>query len=73
MFENDDDDFPLKCPNCLHEFYEKVGRIKAGIDTRCPDCGTVITHPAGEFQRLLENRNNEIRDYLRRFMRLTFR
>ncbi len=70
LFENDADDFPIKCPHCLHEFYEKVGRIKAGERTRCPDCGVNITHPTEQFNRMLQGQNKAIKDYLGRFMRL---
>lgn len=76
MFENDDDDFPLKCPNCGQEFYEKVGRIKTGFQVHCPDnpvCGINFTYRAEEFERLLKNCDNEIRDYLWQFKRLTIR
>lgn len=72
MFEKDSDDFPIKCDACGEEFNEKVGRIKSGFDSRCPNpaCGLRITHPAEQFRRLLENRNDEMPTYLRRFMRL---
>lgn len=72
MFEKDDDDFPVKCPVCGEEFHEKVGRIKAGLDSRCPDCKTNISHPATQFTRLLEDRDNAMRDYFRQFIRLTY-
>ncbi len=70
MFENDSDDFPIKCTGCGEEFYEKVGRIKAGLDSRCPACNLRLTHPAEQFRRVLENINGARPDYLGRFVRL---
>ena len=31
--------WPIKCHVCLHEFTQKVGRMRAGKDLRCPECG----------------------------------
>lgn len=70
MFEHDDDSFPIKCPSCAKEFYEKVGRIKSGLDSICPDCGLRITHPAEQFKRLLQDAHKALPDYLRRFVQL---
>lgn len=70
MFENDDDPFPVKCQGCGEEFYEKIGRIKAGLDSRYPRCQLRLTHPAEQFRRVLENINGARPDYFGRFVRL---
>jgi hypothetical protein len=35
MYE-DDDLWPIKCPECGNEFLEKVSRIKTGERIKCP-------------------------------------
>jgi len=70
MFEKDTDQFPIKCPNCHEEFFEKLGRIQAGLDSRCPDCQLRITHQAHQVDRILERGSQERVDYLRKFLRL---
>lgn len=70
---SDDDSFPIKCPYCKHEFFEKIGRIKTGV-TVCPasGCHSRIAHPAKEFALILSDQgSNARRDYFGRFMRLT--
>ena len=73
MFEQDHDDFPVKCPKCHYEFYEKVGRIKSGFRCVCPDCSLGMTHQAEEFSRVLQNTDNALVDYLGKFKRLRTR
>lgn len=73
MYE-DNDDFPIKCPHCAHEFFEKVGSIKAGRHTICPElgCGNRIAHPTEQFAFIMSNEGRDARrDYFRRFLRLT--
>ena len=73
MFEQDSDEFPIRCPNCGEEFYEKVGRIKSGLDLRCPhlpDCGARLTNQAEEFDRFLKSDAETRMHYFRQFMRL---
>ena len=48
MYE-DDDLWPIKCPECLEEFVEKIGRMKAGEKSRCPGCSLNLRHPTEEF------------------------
>ncbi len=38
MYE-DKDLWPFKCPQCLKEFTEEIGRLKANPAVICPDCG----------------------------------
>jgi rubredoxin len=39
MYE-DTDVWPIKCANCGYEFTEEIGRIEAGDEIGCPECGT---------------------------------
>ena len=48
MYE-DDDLWPIKCSYCLNEFTEKIGRIKTTWASRCPECGTNLSHPDKQF------------------------
>jgi hypothetical protein len=49
LFQNDSDDFPIKCWKCKGEYLEKVAQIKSG-QSQCPckdaveACGARITH-----------------------------
>ena len=45
----DQDPWPFKCPNCLHEFTEQIGRINAGAQVVCPSCRTWLTDHDKEF------------------------
>jgi transposase-like protein len=70
LFEQADDDFPVKCPKCFKEFHEKVGRIKSSLRCICPDCGLRMTYQTEEITRVLQNTDNALQDYLRQFKRL---
>jgi hypothetical protein len=48
MYE-DEDLWPIKCPECLDEFTEQIGRMKAGQQSRCPGCSLNLRHPKEEF------------------------
>lgn len=48
MYE-DDDLWPIKCPECGEEFTEKIGRMKAGEQSRCPRCLLNLWHPKEQF------------------------
>lgn len=48
MYETDDD-WPLKCPECRHEFTENIGRMEAGAKSQCPSCGLNVVHPREQF------------------------
>ena len=73
MFDKDEDEFPIKCPHCLEEFYENVGRIKAGLHSHCPGvgCGVHLAHPAHQFDQLVTENGEALQDYFRQFKRLT--
>ncbi len=68
MYE-DEDFWPIKCFQCKEEFVEKIGRIKAGEETRCPNCGIRYTHPTEQFLLALaeakQGRHDPWRDMLR--------
>jgi hypothetical protein len=72
MFNDDDDLFPIKCPDCKHEFHEKIGRMKAGGAVRCPDsaCNLEIGLRAEQFSRELEIARKSPKDYYRQFLHL---
>lgn len=63
MFQNDQDLWPIKCPYCLHEFKETVGRMKTGADLRCADCGTNIRYEVKEFVTALNLAQHGIYDF----------
>jgi hypothetical protein len=42
MYE-DEDLWPLKCPECGEEFTEKIGRLKTNLSAKCPG----IKNPIG--------------------------
>ena len=52
MYE-DKTSWPLKCPDCLHEFEENVGRLKASSEIRCPGCEATLRYEPNEFLRIL--------------------
>jgi len=54
MYE-DDDLWPLKCPECLEEFSEKIGRIKTGERIKCPgaDCTISVRYPPEQFKLMI--------------------
>ena len=72
LFASDDDDFPIKCPGCKNEFHEKIGRLKAETEIRCPDpaCQIRIGIPHEQFFRALEEARKSPRDFYRQFVRL---
>lgn len=45
--------WPLKCPDCLHEFEENVGWLKANSMIRCPACKVALGYEPNEFLRAL--------------------
>jgi hypothetical protein len=57
----DKDFWPIKCPDCLNEFTEEIGRMKAGAEIRYPDCKIILTDPAKQFLvHLAKARNGEL-------------
>lgn len=52
MYE-DKDFWPFKCPKCLKEFKEEIGRIKANAFVVCPDCGLRQTNHHKQFDLAL--------------------
>lgn len=69
-FDSDEDQFPIKCSYCQHEFTEKLGRLKLGGDFQCPDCGTWLKLDAETFDRVLKDARQSPHDFLRQFTRL---
>jgi hypothetical protein len=53
----DNDAWPIKCPKCLDEFTDSVGRIKAR-GSNCPFCGLAIRYPRVVFSLALEEANS---------------
>ena len=52
--------WPFKCPNCLYEFAEEIGRINAGTKVICPECHTWLTDHDKQFiVKLTEARNGQ--------------
>jgi hypothetical protein len=45
--------WPLKCPDCLLEFEEKVGWLKASSEIQCPACKVTLQYEPKEFLRAL--------------------
>jgi hypothetical protein len=70
MYDLDNDDFPVKCVNCKHEFFEKVGTIKNGSRTQCPDCKLNITHSPQQFA-IIRSDPEARGTYLKQFLRLS--
>lgn len=59
MYE-DTDLWPIKCPECHHEFTEQIGRINAGGKITCPGCSLWLTDHHKEFaMALAKARNHE--------------
>lgn len=54
----DADAWPIKCPRCLDEFADNIGRIKAAVGSRCPFCGLAIRYPKKVFSLALEEANS---------------
>jgi phage FluMu protein Com len=71
LFAKDDDEFPIRCRFCHYEFYEKVGRLKAGLDINCPACKTLQGYTATEFAKVLELARKNPDDFFRQFTRLS--
>jgi hypothetical protein len=46
-------DWPLKCPDCRHEFEAKVGWLMASSEIRCPACNVELWYEPNEFLRAL--------------------
>ena len=72
LFHGDDDDFPVKCPDCKKEFHEKIGLLKSGKGTRCPDitCQIEIGLSREHFESQLKEARKSPRDYYGQFCRL---
>jgi hypothetical protein len=68
MYE-DEDEWPIKCLECLNEFTEKIGRLKANEAVSCPECGLSHKYSREEFglapTQAQENRFDPWRDMLR--------
>ena len=45
--------WPIKCHVCLHEFTQKVGRMRSGKDLRCPECGLNLLYAVEQFESQL--------------------
>ena len=54
MYE-DKTSWPLKCPDCLHDFEENVGRLKASNEIQCPACEVALRYETKEFLRVLNH------------------
>lgn len=72
LFARDDDDFPVKCPRCKNEFYEKLGSLKLARGTRCPDpaCGTNIGLETEQLDRMLKDAREHPNHFWGHFLRL---
>jgi DNA-directed RNA polymerase subunit RPC12/RpoP len=62
--------WPIKCHICLNEFTKEVGRMKAGEEARCPDCGVRFVYPVREFERELAETSRLRLDPYRNMVRL---
>ena len=58
MYE-DKDLWPIKCFDCKEEFTEEIGRIKAGVRSRCPSCELSFPHPHEQFLLALTEARKE--------------
>jgi hypothetical protein len=73
LFENDNDDFPIKCWKCKGEFLETVAQIKSG-QSQCPckddieTCGARISHSLEQFKAVQMDPQARAA-YLRQFIR----
>lgn len=72
LFTSDDDDFPIKCSNCKHEFHEKVGRLKTGVGTQCTDpaCGATLKLTAEQFRGMVKDAREHPNHFWRNYVRL---
>ena len=72
LFASDDDGFPVKCPHCKNEFYEKIRSLKANGFVRCTDagCQTLIRFPKEQFLRVLADARQSPHNFFRQFLRL---
>ena len=64
------DMWPIKCPNCFHEFTEQIGRINSGARIICPSCSTWLTDLHKEFRVALAKARNDEFDPWRNMVRL---
>jgi DNA-directed RNA polymerase subunit RPC12/RpoP len=48
MYE-DNEPWPITCPDCKHEFTEQIVRLKNNTVVRCPLCKTRIEYRLEEF------------------------
>jgi hypothetical protein len=71
MYE-DNDLWPIKCPECGNEFLEKVSRVNTGERIKCPsvDCSTGVWHPPEQFKLALAQANAGIFDPYGNMLRL---
>ncbi len=63
-------DFPLKCPTCLDEYYDRISVIEPAGKSVCPACKTNILLPP-RFDELLNNLDGALDEYCLGFARLT--
>jgi hypothetical protein len=61
--QKDTDLFPIRCPNCGHDFKEEIGRLKSGLDLRCPACNTTIRYEASKVLRAMGQLRRGLYDF----------
>ena len=51
-------EIPIKCPNCGHQFPQRVEEIRPGAKTKCPGCHAVIGFEGDDgrkFQKMFDD------------------
>lgn len=73
LFASDDDTFPIRCPFCHYEFYEKIGRLRTGAEIQCPACQKILFYDVKDFLSVLEQGRQNPHDGLEPFTRLRWK
>jgi tRNA(Ile2) C34 agmatinyltransferase TiaS len=60
--QKDTDLFPIRCPNCGHDFKE-IGRLKSGLDLRCPACNATIRYELSKVLRAMGQLRRGLYDF----------
>jgi len=63
LFENDADDFPIRCPACGSEFFERIETLKLS-NPPCPTCGLPQCGVMGDVRRVRQN-HHAMDEYMR--------
>ena len=73
LFASDDDTFPIRCPFCHYEFYEKIGRLRTGAEIQCPACQKILFYDVKDFLSVLEQARQNPHGVLEPFTRLRWK